>query len=111
MRRNLLEKVILVESSPGEKMKLAFIPLCNKNLQIGLKGIIVCGGIMCLDHNSIEYVWDGLRKAISQRLSQDLQELKVQHLKQRALLPQTLIETLINSIAARSEACIAVHSG
>ncbi|GFS53914.1 hypothetical protein TNCV_3761451 [Trichonephila clavipes] len=34
MRLNVPERVILVECSPGEKMKLAFIPLCNKNRQI-----------------------------------------------------------------------------
>ncbi|GFW79988.1 hypothetical protein TNCV_983971 [Trichonephila clavipes] len=66
-----------------------------------------------LDHNSIEYVWDGLGKAISQRSSPPSthlpQELKVLLLEKRALLPQ--IGTLINSMAARCEVCTAVHSG
>ncbi|GFT75062.1 transposable element Tc1 transposase [Trichonephila clavipes] len=65
------------------------------------------------DHNSIEYVWDGLGKAISQGSSppRTSQELKISLLEIWSLLPQILIDTLINSMAARYEACVAIHSG
>ncbi|GFT88352.1 hypothetical protein TNCV_5074491 [Trichonephila clavipes] len=43
--RNVLDKVFLVESSPGEKIELAFIPPMKKN-RCGGNGIFVCGGIM-----------------------------------------------------------------
>ncbi|GFX79510.1 hypothetical protein TNCV_824991 [Trichonephila clavipes] len=58
-------------------------------------------------HNSIEYVCDGLGKAISQRRFSPriLQELKALRLEKWALLPQILTYTLI------FEACIGVHSG
>ncbi|GFY35976.1 hypothetical protein TNCV_4843481 [Trichonephila clavipes] len=60
--------------------------------------------------------YDGLGKAISQRRSPtrtpaSLQELKLPSLEKWALLPQILIDTLINSMEARCEACIAVPSG
>ncbi|GFW70471.1 hypothetical protein TNCV_4915911 [Trichonephila clavipes] len=58
------------------------------------------------DHNSIEYVWDCLGKAISQRRCppRTPKELKVPLLGKWALLPQILIDTLIKSIGARFEA-------
>ncbi|GFT71287.1 hypothetical protein TNCV_3002651 [Trichonephila clavipes] len=63
-------------------------------------------------HNSIEYVWDGLGKALYQRSSspRTLEELKVPLLEKWVLLPQVLIDTIINRTISRSEACIAVHS-
>ncbi|GFS51705.1 hypothetical protein TNCV_613841 [Trichonephila clavipes] len=49
-RRNVLDKRILVESSPGEKMKLAFH-------KFGGKGILVCDGIM-LGSRTPLYIFD-----------------------------------------------------
>ncbi|GFW55024.1 hypothetical protein TNCV_2786391 [Trichonephila clavipes] len=66
------------------------------------------------DNISIEYVWDDLGKAISQRksLPKAPKELKVPFLEKKwALLPKTAIETLINSMTARCEACPAFQSG
>ncbi|GFU52712.1 hypothetical protein TNCV_2454251 [Trichonephila clavipes] len=53
------------------------------------------------NHNSIQYVWDGLRKAISQPNSLPWTPCE---LKVPLLLPQILIETLINSTVAHCEA-------
>ncbi|GFS78221.1 hypothetical protein TNCV_3171891 [Trichonephila clavipes] len=66
-----------------------------------------------LDHNFIEYIWDSLRKGISQHSSllRTSQKLKVQLLEKWALLPQILIDTLKNSMATRFEAYITLHIG
>lgn len=59
------------------------------------------------DLNPIEHVWDGLGRAIARRnlLPRTLQ------LEEWDLLPQAFLDTLINSMRARCEACIAVHGG
>ncbi|GFS53916.1 hypothetical protein TNCV_3761461 [Trichonephila clavipes] len=65
-----------------------------------------------LDRNSIEYVWDGLGKAISHRSypPSTPQELKVTLWEKWVLLPQILIGTFINSMAVRCDACIVACS-
>ncbi|GFV54093.1 hypothetical protein TNCV_384061 [Trichonephila clavipes] len=62
---------------------------------------------------SIEYAWDGIGKASfkSSFLPMTSQELKVPFLEKWGLLPQAFTDTFINSMVARYEACIAIHSG
>ncbi|KAF8790521.1 Transposable element Tc3 transposase like protein [Argiope bruennichi] len=63
--------------------------------------------------NPIEQVWDGLGRAIAQRNPppNTHQEIKAALLEEWALLSQAFIDTLINSMKARYEACIPVHGG
>ncbi|GFV99551.1 hypothetical protein TNCV_5079151 [Trichonephila clavipes] len=91
MSRNVPNKENLVESSPGEEMELVFIPPTS------------------LDHNCIEYIWDVLGNASSP--SRNLQKFKALLLEKWALLPQILIDTLINKMVGCSEAYKAIHSG
>ncbi|GFU93124.1 hypothetical protein TNCV_206691 [Trichonephila clavipes] len=60
--------------------------------------------------NPIEYVWKIPGKVIPQRNSSPRipLEFKVALLEENTLLPQTYIDTLVNSMTARFEACIPI---
>ncbi|GFU07348.1 hypothetical protein TNCV_2656541 [Trichonephila clavipes] len=58
MSRNVPDKVILVESSPEEKMELSFIPpALQKSTDLKGKGMMVCGSVM-LGRGTPLYVFD-----------------------------------------------------
>ncbi|GFV99799.1 hypothetical protein TNCV_5081591 [Trichonephila clavipes] len=80
MSRNVPNKVTFVDCSSVETMELAFIPFTEQKLadlganislwlNVGQLSPVVRIRCRSPDQDSIEYVWDGVRKAISQRSS------------------------------------------
>ncbi|GFW14057.1 hypothetical protein TNCV_3546461 [Trichonephila clavipes] len=96
--RKVLDKVNVIETSTVKETGLAFTPFYGTKIdRFGGKGILMWSynaeqsyTTVCFRyHNSIEYVWDGLVKAISQRNSAQRipQEIIVPVLEKWALLP------------------------